>query len=1216
MRIRTFKTKKSKKYFFSFLSDDDQQIFRSIPYDTKEERDAARDGALENAKNANNFSQETADGKYYFQLKSGGNVIGESEKFDSRADADAAASQVQNLGSTYVPEAEAPAKKEEDYKTDGKSDDYKPLKFYQRNAVDKIRDGFDTFDAEGEHYFTYNMGSKIILISEGYSSAKGRDNGTKSVEKNKVLPERYDLQIHKNGKFYFNLKAGNRQEIATSIWFDSEGERTRAINFLQGKGGGGTGDGEGTVKKAGAVDTNNLEGIEGYRADFNIAAPPPPVEKAATDPAKPKKKRKKREKKPKAEKVYLKSGQYFFNDVKWQTFQSGGNKRYYFIFRTNEDKTLFFNSNVKGFDTEADADAALERVLKLAPSEGNYEGKVAKNGTYYFYVKDEDGKNVGKSFFYKDEAAMRDAVGLLIGRVGGDAEAEALRLAEEQRLAAEAAAAAEAEAKRKADEAARLAAEAEAKQKAEEAANAKALRTDDYLPCKAYEGDQGFTTFEKDGEHYFAYNNGQRKVLLRSEGYTTEKARDNGIESVKKNASLDERWGTESVLNDKYHFYFLKAGNHQEIARSCSYSDKAAMMSALSWTQNDSQIGSGAIRRAEEAETLRLAEIEKAKAAEVAAAAAAAAEAKRKADEEARLAAEAEAKRKADEEARLAAEAEAKRKADEEARLAAEAEAKQKAEAAAKAKALRTDDYLACEVYKGDAGFTKFEKAGEYYFAYNNGNNEVFLRSEGYTTEKARDNGIESVKKNAPIDERWGTESVLNDKYHFYYLKAGNHQEIARSCSYSDKASMMAAWGWVRDDSEIGSGSVKRAEAEALKLAETQKIEAEKAAAVAAAAAAAALAAANLKEEEEAKRKAEEEAKMAAEEKRKAAEAEAKRKAEEEVKRKEALAAANLKAEKEAKRKAEAEAVEKKRLAAEEEKKRKAAAAATAAAAAAALAAKKLKAEEEAKKVEAKRLKEAEAAKLAAAAPIKAKKVVSEKKATPPPPPPKKEVKVEKAAAAAVVEEGGLGGCLRKFWWLGLLLLIPLLWFLLRDCEACNSVPPVKDTTSEVVAPPPTPEPVAEPEPEPEPVKTALCASAASMNYPASSTAGKIAACLGDPNCNLPHRIVMKEATFPFNEARMSDKGKAEIKRMARVMNSCKTADYDINIYGNIANNEQDTYNGKYQDGSGITLSAIRARCLYKRLIDAGVDTGRMNFKGNGSSANNRDVIVEIVPRN
>ncbi|MBQ2546285.1 MAG: translation initiation factor IF-2 [Clostridia bacterium] len=94
-------------------------------------------------------------------------------------------------------------------------------------------------------------------------------------------------------------------------------------------------------------------------------------------------------------------------------------------------------------------------------------------------------------------------------------------------------------------------------------------------------------------------------------------------------------------------------------------------------------------KAAAEAEAKRRAEEEARIAAEKAAAEA---EARRKAEEEARIAAEkaaaeAEARRKAEEEARAAAEAEAKRRAEEEARIAAEAEAKRKAEEEARKKA-------------------------------------------------------------------------------------------------------------------------------------------------------------------------------------------------------------------------------------------------------------------------------------------------------------------------------------------------------------------------------------------------------------------------------------------------------------------------------------------------------------------------------------------------
>ena len=86
-----------------------------------------------------------------------------------------------------------------------------------------------------------------------------------------------------------------------------------------------------------------------------------------------------------------------------------------------------------------------------------------------------------------------------------------------------------------------------------------------------------FITFSHEGEHYFAWvKNG--KVAMRSEGYSSEKARDNGIASVIKNRDIEKRFSIDEKAG--YYFTVLKAGNHQEIARSCPHKEKSA---AGSW---------------------------------------------------------------------------------------------------------------------------------------------------------------------------------------------------------------------------------------------------------------------------------------------------------------------------------------------------------------------------------------------------------------------------------------------------------------------------------------------------------------------------------------------------------------------------------------------------------------------------------------------------------
>lgn len=87
---------------------------------------------------------------------------------------------------------------------------------------------------------------------------------------------------------------------------------------------------------------------------------------------------------------------------------------------------------------------------------------------------------------------------------------------------------------------------------------------------------------------------------------------------------------------------------------------------------------------------------------------------------------------------------------------------------------------------------------GEFQFNLKAGNGQVILASEGYTTKAACENGIESVKKNSQDDARFERLTSKNDKFYFL-LKATNGQSIGSSEMYESTAS--------RDD---GIESVKK----------------------------------------------------------------------------------------------------------------------------------------------------------------------------------------------------------------------------------------------------------------------------------------------------------------------------------------------------------------------------------------------------------------------
>lgn len=86
----------------------------------------------------------------------------------------------------------------------------------------------------------------------------------------------------------------------------------------------------------------------------------------------------------------------------------------------------------------------------------------------------------------------------------------------------------------------------------------------------------------------------------------------------------------------------------------------------------------------------------------------------------------------------------------------------------------------------------KFEvtlrKDGEYQFNLRIDNNEIVLTSEGYTAKSSCMNGIESVRNNSTLDERYDRRVSTNGKPYFV-LKAGNGQVIGNSEMYeSEKA--------------------------------------------------------------------------------------------------------------------------------------------------------------------------------------------------------------------------------------------------------------------------------------------------------------------------------------------------------------------------------------------------------------------------------------------
>ncbi|MBL7729510.1 MAG: YegP family protein [Dinghuibacter sp.] len=72
---------------------------------------------------------------------------------------------------------------------------------------------------------------------------------------------------------------------------------------------------------------------------------------------------------------------------------------------------------------------------------------------------------------------------------------------------------------------------------------------------------------------------------------------------------------------------------------------------------------------------------------------------------------------------------------------------------------------------------------GQFYFNLKADNGQVILTSEGYKARAGCDNGIESVRKNAPDSTNYEKLTAANGKFYFN-LKAANGQVIGKSQMY------------------------------------------------------------------------------------------------------------------------------------------------------------------------------------------------------------------------------------------------------------------------------------------------------------------------------------------------------------------------------------------------------------------------------------------------
>ena len=94
---------------------------------------------------------------------------------------------------------------------------------------------FEIFKSEknGKFYFNLKAGNgQVILSSQGYANKAGAKNGISSVQTNGNNIDNYEKKVAKNGKHHFNLLSSNKKIIGSSQMYASKDSMNKGIKAV------------------------------------------------------------------------------------------------------------------------------------------------------------------------------------------------------------------------------------------------------------------------------------------------------------------------------------------------------------------------------------------------------------------------------------------------------------------------------------------------------------------------------------------------------------------------------------------------------------------------------------------------------------------------------------------------------------------------------------------------------------------------------------------------------------------------------------------------------------------------------------------------------------------------------------------------------------------------------------------------------------------------
>ena len=406
--------------------------------------------------------------------------------------------------------------------------------------------------------------------------------------KNGFIPARYERK-EANGKYSFVLRAGNRQEVARSVAFDSAEARDAAISWM-----------EGSVRnyatQYGITERDiTTTTTESFMIDMPAPAAPVAVAGALAASALA------TTKSAANHDEYLDCDAYKNHEETqiddFVTFKNEADGLHYFAM-LNDKKEVLFRS--ESYSDTGSRNNGLKSVQTNRDIQERYK-VIEEDNQHFVVLRAANNREIARSCPFESQAALFGlfpwlqtgaaaggfpwlAAAAGLGVLGMAGAASATRLAAD--VPEIEIPATEIVAPEGAETAVPIAAIAPA------IIGAAAITTGGinakYLDCDLYKKHNdtlkdGFVKFRNNanGLHYFAMLNDKKEVLFRSEGYAESGARNNGIKIVKDNRDNKNRYQT--IEENDQQFVILKTANNREIARSCPIKDKAGVFALFPW---------------------------------------------------------------------------------------------------------------------------------------------------------------------------------------------------------------------------------------------------------------------------------------------------------------------------------------------------------------------------------------------------------------------------------------------------------------------------------------------------------------------------------------------------------------------------------------------------------------------------------------------------------